>query len=697
MKKTLSIVACAAICTFASANDIQLDTLTVESADAPIVQSKGSLKDLVEATEIITNKDLKQSQSATLAEAIEKQAGVSVTTGCSICGLKRVQLNGLKGEHTTVLIDGIPFNSTVSSFYGMDAIGTADIESIEIARGSGASLTAPEAIGGTINIIPRKPHGNGIEIDTSMGTLGTKNYSLLGEALSADKKTGILISASYHAQNQVDNDHNGVSESPSMENQSLSVMLTHEFSKYDSVELKAAHFTSNVFGGPMVSESSAVARYNATAPEDPTFVDGNNINNKLTSTPMSVLERINTKRDEIYLKERHFLNSDMNLQTTLAYAQQSQDSLYEGSDYGNVDKTYFGDLKIDHALNANHFLTYGTDAKVETARSASQVYYVEQNREKDDFDYTALGLYAQDAWMIDDKNELTLAIRGAKITTNWRAQTAKGNEIDDTLLVPRLHYRHNHTNDLTSRFSAGMGYRSPLTFFESEHGLLDSGFAMEITSLEKSKGANYSLAYKANGLSLTASAAYTQVENLAYIDDASGIQTLKNLSQNVNVKNGDIVIGYTINDALTLSGSYEMYRYDDLYKSHLSLAAIEQRARFSIDYDINGWELYTEATYVGARDLTPYNYIDRYNAYDGTVASSPKNTTAPAYTTVDLKLTKQLDKNFSLYAGAKNLFDYVQTNVESPLFYDANGGFDSAHIWGPLRGRMVYLGMKATF
>ncbi|MFA6144863.1 MAG: TonB-dependent receptor [Sulfurimonas sp.] len=693
MKKTLSIVACAAICTFASANDIQLDTLTVESVDAPIVQSKGSLKDLVEATEIITKKDLQQSQSATLAEAIEKQAGVSVTTGCSICGLKRVQLNGLKGEHTTVLIDSIPFNSTVSSFYGMDAIGTADIESIEIARGSGASLTAPEAIGGTINIIPRKPRGNGIEIDTSMGTLGSKNYSLLGEALSADKKTGILISASYHAQDQVDNDHNGVSESPSMENQSLSVMLTHEFSKYDSVELKAAHFTSNVFGGPMVSEGSAVSSYDPLH-NDVAFAGGN-VRNRLLSNPMSALERINTKRDEIYLKERHFLNSDMNLQTTLAYAQQSQDSLYEGSDYGNVDKTYFGDLKIDHALNANHFLTYGTDIKIETARSASTLF-ANPNIEKDDFDYTALGIYGQDAWMIDDKNELTLAVRGAKITTDWKGKTAQGNEIDKTLLVPRFHYRHNHTNDLTSRFSAGMGYRSPLTFFESEHGLLDNGFGMNITALEQSKGANYSLAYKAKGFNITASAAYTQVKNLAYIDDVSGIPTLKNLSQNVNVKNGDIVIGYAINDTLTLSGSYEMYRYDDVYKSHLSLAAIEQRARFSVDYDINGWELYTEATYVGARDLAPYNYIDRYN---DDLATSPKKSTAPAYTTVDLKLTKQLDKNFSLYAGAKNLFDYVQTNVESPLFYDNStpAGFDSAHIWGPLRGRMVYLGLKATF
>ncbi|MFZ3052651.1 MAG: TonB-dependent receptor [Sulfuricurvum sp.] len=697
MKKTLSLVACAAICTLASANEAHLDTITVDGSITTVIQHKGLLKDLVEKTEVIDKKEIEHTQSSTLAEAIAQEVGINVTTGCSICGLKRVQINGLKGEHTTVLIDGIPFNSTVSSFYGMDAIGTADIESIEIARGTGTSLTAPEAIGGTINIIPRKPRNNAIETDLSIGTLGTKNYSILGEAMSADKKTGILVSASYHTQDQVDNDHNGVSESPSLENQSLSLMVTHEFSPYDSIELKASHFTSNSFGGTMVSESAAVASYDPNA-LDSSFIGGN-VNNVYTGQPMEMLERINTTRDEIYLKQRHTLNGTMNLQTTIAYAEQFQDSLYEGADYLNTDKTYFGDIKIDHALNNNHFLTYGTDAKIETARSSSIAFFDVAGMDKDDFDYTALGVYAQDAWMIDDKNELTLALRGAKITTNWRAKTAQGNEIDETMLVPRFLWRHNHTNDLTSRLSAGMGYRAPLTFFESEHGLLDSGFDMAITELEKSKGASYALSYDAHGLNITASAAYTQVKNLAYIDDSDSAlpPILRNSTETVSVKNGDIAIGYEVMEGLNLSGVYEMYRYDDAYKSHLTLAAIEQRARFSVDYDINGWELYTEATWVGARDLTPYNYIDRYNAYDGTVASFPKNTTVPAYTTVDLKISKELNKNFTVYAGAKNLFDTIQTDTESPLFYDADGGFDSAHIWGPLRGRMVYAGLKATF
>ncbi|MDP3265590.1 MAG: TonB-dependent receptor [Sulfuricurvum sp.] len=692
MKKKLSIVACATIYALASANEIQLDTITVDGSTVPTIQHKGMLKDLVEKTELINKKEIDRTQSSTLSDAIGQEVGINVTTGCSICGLKRVQINGLKGEHTTVLIDGIPFNSTVSSFYGMDAIGTSDIDSIEIARGGGTSLTAPEAIGGTINIIPRKPRKNGVEVDLSMGTLGTKNYSFLGETVTADKKTGILISASYHNQDQVDNDHNGVSESPSLENQSLSLMLTHEFSPYDSIELKASHFTSNSLGGPMTSEASAIAGY--TLPSSTPTFSGGNVNNPLTSQAMDVLERINTTRDELYLKQRHTLNNTMNLQTTLAYAEQFQDSLYEGADYLNTDKTYFGDIKIDHALNNNHFLTYGSDAKIEIARSSSVAFFDVAGRDKDDFDYTALGIYGQDAWMIDDKNELTLALRGAKITTDWRAKTAQGNEIDESLLVPRFLWRHNHTNSLTSRLSAGMGYRAPLTFFESEHGLLDSGFDMAITELEKSKGASYALSYDANGLNITASAAYTQVKNLAYINDDSGTPTLQNLSETVSVKNGDIAIGYEVTEGLNLSGAYEMYRYDDAYKSHLTLAAIEQRARFSVDYDINGWELYTEATWIGARDLTPYGYSDRFNDL---ALISPKSTTAPSYTTVDLKISKELNKNFTVYAGAKNLFDTIQTDTESPLFYDASGGFDSAHIWGPLRGRMVYVGLKATF
>lgn len=694
----ISIVACAAICTTAFADNIQLNSIAVSGSDSvnelnstkttTKVQQRRVLQDAIEKTEVIDKKEITQSQSQTLSEAIEKQAGVNVQTGCSVCGMKRVQINGLTGDQTTMLIDGIPFNSTVSSFYGADAIGTHDIQNIQITRGAGASLSAPEAIGGTINIIPMRPYKNGVEADVSMGTLGTKDYSILGQAMSDDKKTGILVSASTHEQAQVDRDNNGISESPLMKNQAISIMLTHKFSPYDSIDVRAAHFTSDVKGGTMVSENSAIAQGGTND-----SFSGGNVNNDFTGDPIKMIEVINTTRDEVYAKEHHIINDTMSLQTTLAYSEQKQDSLYEGADYANTDKTYFADLKIDHALNDNHFLTYGVDAKVEQARSESNYYYVQNSMKKDDFDYGAYGVYGQDAWSITDADQLTIALRGEKITTNWLAQTAKGNEIDDFLLVPRLLYRHDHTSYLTSRLSWGMGYRSPLSFFESEHGFLDSGFGMDINAIEKSNGATYSLAYNKDGLSVTGSAAYTQVKNLAFIEDRAGTPTLTNSNDDVNVAEGDIVVGYVVSNNLSLSGSYEYYKYDSAYKSLMTLAPVEQRARFSVDYDQNGWDIYSEATWIGSRDLAQYGY----EGYDDSAATILKNQTAPSYVTVDLKVSKQLNKNFSIYAGAKNLFDYVQTDKQSPLFYDASGGFDTAYTWGPLRGRTLYAGVKATF
>jgi outer membrane receptor protein involved in Fe transport len=165
----------------------------------------------------------------------------------------------------------------------------------------------------------------------------------------------------------------------------------------------------------------------------------------------------------------------------------------------------------------------------------------------------------------------------------------------------------------------------------------------------------------------------------------------------VAVKNGDIVVGYALTPSITVSAGYEQYWYDTEYKNLLFIAAVEKQARLMFDYEENGWDAMIQATWTGARDLTDYGYGDRYNTFDGTDVSNLKSTKAPAFTTVDVKVSKEITDTFTLYAGVKNLFDYVQTDKESPLMYDADGGYDVGHIWGPLRGRMAYAGIKAKF
>lgn len=649
------------------------------------------LKDTIEKTEVITKQAMDHTQAMTLIEAIEKSPGVSVTTNCSVCGIKRVMLNGLKGEHTTVLQDGVPFHSTVSSYYGLDGVTLGDVESIEIARGSGASLSAPEAIGGTINIVSRRAKKNGAEFDFAVGNQGYKSGSFVGEGISADKKTGVLISGRYSNMDQYDGDKNGVSESPKLENQSFSIKAFHQLSDRTLLDVKLTHGVSRVFGAPMVGKSQAMGSLSGVVGNS--GLGYSDVRSSYdVAYALAITEKIDTTRDEMIAKVIHTLTPSMSLQTTLAYAVAHQTSLYEGDTYNNNDKTFFGDVKLNHALNDDHFFTYGVDLKNEKMRSASTFFTT--SADSDAFDYRSLGLYVQDRWAVTPKTEIAMALRGVKVTTNWLGQTTKNNEVDETLVLPRVHIRHDHSASLTSRLSAGMGYRAPLTFFESEHGLVDNGFSVEVNKLEKSKNGNYSLSFVHGPLSVTGGIGRTQVENLAYVDDSNPTLVLRNSSDTVSVTNGDILVGYALTPSLSVSGGYETYRYDAAYKNHLAIAAVEQRAKMLVDWESNGWDVMAQATWTGARNLEPYGYSEHY---DDASATSLKSSKAPSFTTVDLKVAKEIDHTWEVYSGVKNLFDYVQVKKDSPQFFDANGGFDSAHIWGPLRGRMIYAGIKAKF
>lgn len=68
----------------------------------------------------VLSKDRIQHKAATsIARAVDLEPGVQTTMACANCGSTRITLNGLRGENTTLLIDGIPAFSSVSSFYGM--------------------------------------------------------------------------------------------------------------------------------------------------------------------------------------------------------------------------------------------------------------------------------------------------------------------------------------------------------------------------------------------------------------------------------------------------------------------------------------------------------------------------------------------------------------------------------------------------
>ena len=228
---------------------------------------------------------------------------------------------------------------------------------------------------------------------------------------------------------------------------------------------------------------------------------------------------------------------------------------------------------------------------------------------------------------------------------------------------------------------------------------------VDVDELERSASATYALSFEGEQLTSTLSLAYTQVENLAALDETEeGVPLLTQLDEKAKVQATDLALGYQFTEAFNLSVTFEVFNYDDNFKTSYTSAPIEERITLGADYDIKGWDLAANLVWFGSRDLSQYGYGDSYNGVDAAgnvIPETAKTVDAPSYYTLDVKATKELSESLSLYVGASNLLDYTQAgDEESPLMYgsaEGAGEYDVAYIYGPLRGREAYLGVKLKF
>ncbi|MEM1009283.1 MAG: hypothetical protein AAGJ35_09785, partial [Myxococcota bacterium] len=92
--------------------------------------------------------------------------------------------------------------------------------------------------------------------------------------------------------------------------------------------------------------------------------------------------------------------------------------------------------------------------------------------------------------------------------------------------------------------------------------------------------------------------------------------------------------------------------------------------------------------------------------------NNPKLATSPTYGVINLRIEQDLASilrlanirapaNIALYFGIDNLLDFHQSDIDSPIFFPAGangrpGPADIVYIWGPLRGRFFYAGIKLS-
>ncbi len=676
-------------------NTSEVSEVLVTPDGEKISQSRQYTTDRVD---VIKKDRIEKSSVTTLNEALDRQVGVDSQDYCVNCGAKRISINGLRGDHTSVLIDGVPLYSAISSVYGYDAVSLQSVQEIEVKRGTGGALLNPEAIGGSINIITIDPDETGSKASLFIGDQETQTLQLSHNYVLDNYK--LAVGGEYNSQESWDVDNNGFAESPYKSRYSFYLKQIMNLSARTQWVTRLSYADMEIIGGN--TKMFKLKEPVTIQASDTDFVDGD-VRKDYTGDISRISEYIGVKRSELTSKLTSHIDSKNLIEWNLAGAIYEQESYYmHGFDYLTKNTTLYSDLIWQHQLKENQITKLGLSLRSEFLRSESEIMYDTNNIPRDDFDYFAYSLFAQHEWFPTENLEISSALRLERLENKW----LELNSINKTIASPRLSIKWQNTDYLSQQFAYGYGYRMPLTSVESAHGAYD-GFIVDITELEKSHSLVYSLSYNTPHYYFTPSAHYTHLENMSYPLDPlvahSGPLRFVNDQEDHNIFVYDILMGVKPLPGWLVEFSYERFNYTDDYKRKLPTAAIEDRVNIRSEYEYNGYTFLLSGTWIGARNLSKYHqYPNFYNISDpffGTVFDQ-KGQKSPAFWQIDASVAKKI-KSLELTLGVQNLFDYTQTGEgDSPAMWhlhDNHTHLDNRHVWGPNRGREYYLKLAYKF
>ncbi len=681
-----------------------LEPFTV--AGHPSATVPGALKDDIIKTELIDTKQIAKTGATNLPELMVHCPGIDVQVECSVCNARNVTLNNLPGRFTTLLLDGVPIFSSVSNAYGLDMIALNGLDRVDISRGAGTSLIAPDSLAGTVDLVTRKPTHDSAEVDVGAGGEGYGRGALF--AAKVFPGGAVTVTGTVQQHDSVDATGTGLSQYTGYDRKlgGLGLFL-HDVGGF---ELKARydHIDEKRMGGPLGDNYDAV-RADTTGnpfdfrqgphgspvadswvnPADGTLVDA------YADGLFGMAQIIFTKRDQLVATAERQVG-DVRLRLASGYAEHKQDSWYGGdADYFGQQQQYYLETSAQLTLGSA-LLTAGANYRFEDLHSTSvsedpsSPNYGILRTDADTYTYRTPALFVQ----------LYQTAFARKLEANASLRYDHNNAYGN-ITTPRLNLLWHHCDRLSSRLALGQGFRLPTSFFELEHAILGAAAVdRSQAKAEKSDNLSYALNYEADPLAVTASFNHTRIHHLAlFADDTahSGNYLLLPAASSYTIDNADVVGTWKITPAYAFTAGYERYwyRFNSRDFQGSLFARPDWRANFALDHDAGRWDLIVRATLTGPQNLSKfYDYANtpRYNL-DGT----PKSDRSPSFWVVDCRASYQWTKAFSTYAGINNVFDYRQATKDSFLWLDGEGGLDVTHIWGPNLGRTFVVGGKLMF
>ena len=295
------------------------------------------------------------------------------------------------------------------------------------------------------------------------------------------------------------------------------------------------------------------------------------------------------------------------------------------------------------------------------------------------------GVFAENTfnWM---DNQLTL-IAGARLDQHQEF---------GSFFTPRALLRANITPRLTARASIGSGWRTINLFSENVNLLASSRDVIIANDLAPEEAVNYGLNFTLvqPGEQFETQWSFdfyrTVFQNQIFPDyDAEATKAFIRNFTGTSISNGfQGELGMALFERIGLKLAYnylDVYRVVEGEKQQLPFNARHRfTGTFSFEPLHKEYHFDMNVHWMGQQRLA--NTSTNPPEFQESAFSDP-------FTTVNMQFTKAWSK-MEVYAGCENVFDFRQLRPIRSWQDPFSPYFDTANVWGPTRGRELYLGLR---
>lgn len=635
--------------------EVALQEIVVSERKAGTIASRTS----VLQTQKITYDEICRAACCNLAESFETNPSVDVSYADAATGARQIKLLGLSGTYVQMLTENYPNFRGAASLYGLDYVPGAWMESIQVSKGTSSVKNGYEALAGQINVEFKKPPTADI-FSANVFASDAGRYEGNADAswhINDKVSTGLLVHYSNDRM-QHDGNEDGFLDTPLKQQVNLMNRWYHKLDKYVAQ-----------YGARYLNES----RTGGQATKHHDFVD-----------PYQV--HLTTNRAELFTKQAYIIDMEKveSVALILSGSYHEQASLYDRTPYNVYQKNVYASLLYEKEFSKAHSLSTGLSMNYDGFNENLELNQVwtPYNRKE-----VVSGAYAQYTYNLNDKFIVLAGLRADYST------------LYDVFVTPRMHIKYNPFEWFHVRASAGKGFRTANVLAENNF-LLSSSRKMYIAdNLDQEEawntGVNLSFYIPLFGKELTLNGEwyYTDFVKQVVVDMDSDPHAVHfyNLDGRSYSNSFQIEATYPFFRGFSLTAAY---RYTDAKTDYRNTEGVTERMKKPLVSDYKGM---LTASYQTPLKKWQFDLTGQFNGGGRMPTPDLENPlwepTFNAYTVVNAQITRYF-RNWSVYIGAENLFDYKQPNPIIDAGNPRGDNFDGSMVWGPVHGRKIYAGLR---